>query len=174
MQPEPEPEPGPGRRRDPLAGEKVEENAIPEGVEESRYVLRGILTGRNNGFALAWRELKQQGHWPAGTQDGAKLDAVRAALAQLGGEVPPPAGAGRAGLRPAGRGADDGAGDERDRPPEQEAPTWWIERQTGERIHGQAWRSTRRWAISRAWRSHEEEAIDEDLIETIAALEAAR
>lgn len=153
---------------------KVEENAIPEGVEESRYVLRGILTGRHNGFALAWRELKTQGHWPAGTQDGAKLDAVRAALAQLGGEVPQPAPVERVYVRPGVVPTIGQAMNEIDRLNAKLRDLVELNAKQAERIHSQVVAIDKALGYLKSLASAEEEAIDDDLIETIAALEAAR
>lgn len=176
-QPAPEPEAEPDLAAVVIRwlAEKVEENAIPEGVEESRYVLRKILTDRNNGFALAWRELKTQAHWPAGTQDGAKLDAVKAALAQLGGEVPqPPAAPERVYVRPDVVPTTAQAMNEVDRLNKKLRELVELNAKQAERINEQ------RTAINRALRYlkrlavAKEEAIDDDLIETIAALEAAR
>lgn len=71
----------------------VEENEIPatrQGEPERdavRMILRSIINDRANGGARYYRSLIKHPAWPAGTDERAKLTAVRQALADLGGAV---------------------------------------------------------------------------------------
>ena len=54
------------------------DNEIPDDRESQRLVLRGILSGRTNGFAPHWKSLRAFGEWPESTEQDVMLEGVRA------------------------------------------------------------------------------------------------
>ena len=144
----------------------AEENEIPRKrngepePEAVRIMLRNMLGDRGNGGGVAWRSLRQSPAWPAGTADGEKLAAVRSYLAAMPASptVPPYARPLPVGNVSPVRGFDDMART--------------LARKI-EQIHRMQVAIDKALGYCKSLASHQDEP-DDDLIETIAVLEAAR